>query len=131
LHFPFLHPNICRVKAMDKFNAVLRPGPLSRRRILAAIAVAVVADALQIMLLPFAWTFVQSAVDIVAMVLTVGLLGFHILLLPTFVVEMVPVLDALPTWTACVLAVIAMSKREQNITAPPPARPGDKPTIEI
>ncbi len=117
---------------MDKLNAVLRPGPLSRRRILAAIAVAVVADALQIMLLPFAWTFAQSAVDVVAMVFTVGLLGFHVLLLPTFVVEMVPVLDALPTWTACVLAVIAMSKRDQNKNiSPPSAKPADKPTIEI
>jgi hypothetical protein len=48
--------------------------------------------------------------------------------LPTFVVELVPVLEDLPTWTACVAAVIALRKREQNL--PPPAPPA-KPTIEI
>jgi hypothetical protein len=26
----------------------------------------------------------------------------------------------LPTWTACVIAVIALRKREQNATPPPP-----------
>jgi hypothetical protein len=44
-------------------------------------------------------------------------------------VELVPVLDDLPTWTACTAAVIALRKREQN-NNPPPAPP-DKPVIDI
>ena len=35
------------------------------------------------------------------MILTSWVIGFHFLLLPTFVIELVPVLDDLPTWTAC------------------------------
>ena len=46
------------------------------------------------------------------------MIGFHWLLLPTFVLELVPVLEDLPTWTACVIAVIALRKREQKT---PPA----------
>ena len=97
-----------------------------------ALAVAVVADALQVLLLPFAWTFVESAVDVIAMVLTTWILGFHLLLLPTFVIELVPIVDLIPTWTACVAAVIALRKREQNSSpAPPtPSKPAP-PTIEI
>jgi hypothetical protein len=45
--------------------------------------------------------------------------------LPTFVAELFPIMDMLPTWTACTLAVIAIRKREQH--RPPP----DKPAIEI
>jgi len=92
-----------------------RPPPtLTRRRNLLALAVAAIADGLQILLLPVAWTFAESAVDVVAMALTVRLLGFHFLLLPTFAVELVPVVDTLPTWTACVAAVIFLRSREQK-----------------
>ena len=99
---------------------------------LLALAVAMVADGLQSLLGPLGWVLVDQAIDAVAMVLTIGLLGFHVLLLPTFLVELVPVLDELPTWTACVAAVIALRKREQNSTPTPPIiRPGDKPTIDV
>jgi hypothetical protein len=33
-------------------------------------------------------------------------------------VEFVPLLDELPTWTACVVAVIALRKREQRSSPP-------------
>jgi hypothetical protein len=42
------------------------------------------------------------------------LLGFHLLFLPTFVLEILPVVDVIPTWTACVLAVIAIRRREKR-----------------
>ena len=107
------------MQLLEKLTTGFRPPrPLSRKRRLVALAVAGLADALQLCLLPFAWTFAESAVDVVAMVATVRLLGFHFLLLPTFAVELVPVLDTLPTWTACVLAVIALRKRELR-PAPP------------
>jgi hypothetical protein len=34
------------------------------------------------------------------------LIGFHPLLLPTFVLEFVPLTDMLPTWTGCVALVM-------------------------
>ena len=109
-----------------KLTALLRPPPLTRSRIILALAVAVAADGLQILLLPFAWTLVESAIDVVAMIVTVRILGFHPLLLPTFLIELFPLVDMLPTWTGCVTAVIALRKREPS-TAPPPG----PPTIDI
>ena len=110
---------------LTKLNTRFAPRELSRARIVAAVAAAVVADSLQIILLPVAWTFAQEAIDVVAMALTVGLLGFHLLLLPTFVVELLPLVDALPTWTGCVIAVIALRQHarrvaEQSKLPPPP-----------
>lgn len=113
-----------------KINSAFRVPRLTRPRMFLALAVAVIADALQFILLPIAWTFAESAVDVVAMVLTTWILGFHLLLLPTFVIELVPIADALPTWTACVIAVIALRKRAQN--SPPPSPPPTvRPTVEI
>ena len=120
------------VNLIEQFVPKFPAPKLTRRRIWLAFAVAVIADALQVLLLPFAWTFIESAVDVVAMILTTWILGFHLLLLPTFVVELVPIVDLIPTWTACVAAVIALRKRESNSSpAPPsPAKPLP-PTVEI
>ena len=98
---------------------------LTCARITLALTVAVAADGTQILLGPLGWVFIDQAIDVVAMLLTMWILGFHLLLLPTFVVELVPVADMLPTWTGCVIAVIALRKRE------PPTPPPAKPTIEI
>jgi hypothetical protein len=114
------------VKLVEKINSRFRVPVLTRTRIILALAVALFADGLQLLLGPLGWAFIDQAIDAVAMILTVWILGFHILLLPTFVAELVPVLDDLPTWTACVAAVIALRKREQK---PPPLPP--KPTVEI
>ena len=94
-----------------------------------ALAIAVAADGLQLLLGPLGWAFIDQAIDFVAMILVSWVIGFHILLLPTFIIELVPVLEDLPTWTACTAAVIVLRKREQRPTQPtvPPA----KPTIEI
>jgi hypothetical protein len=97
-------------------------------RIVVALAIAVFADGLQLLLGPFGWAFIDDVIDVIVMILTSWAVGFHWLLLPTFVLELVPLVDDLPTWTACVIAVIVIRKREQRI--PPPAPP-DKPTIEI
>lgn len=91
---------------------------LTRRRAVLALCLAVVADLLQIVLVPVAWTFVQAAIDVVAMLLVLPILGFHLLLLPTFVVEFMPGVDMLPTWTGCVIAVIALKRRDQEKTRP-------------
>jgi hypothetical protein len=97
-----------------------------------AVMIAVVADGLQI---PLQVPPLPQIIDVVAMVLTSALIGFHLLLLPTFVVEFIPGLDMLPTWTGCVLAVIAHRRWEtrnqpqfQEIKPPiiPPAPPPPK-----
>jgi hypothetical protein len=62
------------------------------------------------------------------MIATTAILGFHVLLLPTFALELVPLVQDLPTWTACVAAVIVLRKRRQQ-PPPPPAPVG--PVIDV
>ena len=100
---------------------------LTRSRIKTAYAVAIATDALQFALGPFGWTFVDEILDVVALVATTRLLGFHPLLLPTFILEFVPIMDVLPTWTGCVAIVVATRKKQ-----PPVARDGEQPvTIDV
>ena len=79
-----------------------------------ALAVAVIADGLQLCTGFVGWAGFDEVIDVVAMIMVTWLIGFHILLLPTFMVEMVPVVDELPTWTACVVAVCVLRRREQK-----------------
>jgi len=105
---------------------------LTPARIGMACAVAFLADAFQVMLGPLGWTFIDEILDVGAMIVCTLLLGFHPLLLPTFVIEIVPVIDMLPTWTACVIAVSVLRKRQQQV--PPAAAPspqGSSPVIDI
>jgi hypothetical protein len=102
----------------EKLNRLFRAPPLTRTRILLALAIAVAADGLQLFFGPLGWVLVDQLIDGVAMILVSWVIGFHVLFLPTFVVELVPVLEDLPTWTACVAAVIALRRREKNL---PPA----------
>jgi len=117
------------MKLPEKLATVFRVPKLTRARIVIALAVAVFADGLQFLLGPFGWAFFDQAIDCVAMILISWTIGIHILFLPSFVIELVPVLEDLPTWTACTAAVIALRKREQR-SVPPPIPP-EKPTIEI
>ena len=102
-------------------------GPmLTPSRIRAAYAVALATDILQFALGPFGWVFADEILDVIAMVATTRLVGFHPLLLPTFVVELLPIIDVLPTWTACVALVVAMRKKQ-----PPPHVLGDDDAVTI
>ncbi|MFZ0827716.1 MAG: hypothetical protein WAO02_09870 [Verrucomicrobiia bacterium] len=112
------HPS--QLKLPQKFSRLARAPSLTRLRIILALAIAVVADGLQLMLGPLGWPGADQAIDLLAMGLTSWAIGFHWLLLPTFILELVPVLEDLPTWTACVIAVVVLRKREQK---PPPAGP--------
>jgi hypothetical protein len=111
------------VKLPTSIQQPFRVPLLTRTRIILSLAVAIAADSLQFVLGPLGWTLADQVIDAAAMVLTMWILGFHILLLPTFVVELAPVIEDLPTWTACVTAVIALRKRGQP--AAPPQRPSD------
>jgi hypothetical protein len=107
------------MKFIEKLNVMFCAPKLTRPRIVLALAVAVTADSLQFFLGPIGWAFIDQVIDVVALLLTTGAIGFHLLLLPTFVAEILPVVDMLPTWTACVIAVIALRKRDQNAALPP------------
>src|SRR5215472_2975719 len=95
---------------------------LTRARIGTAYAVAIGTDVLQFALGPFGWVFVDEALDIVAMFAISRAIGFHVLLLPTFAIEFLPVTDMLPTWTGCVALVIGM--RRKQIARPHTPAPG-------
>jgi hypothetical protein len=91
----------------------LRRGWLDRRS-LAALAIALVGDAVQIGLLPFfmegaaaPW---NDALDVAVGAMLITLLGWHVAFLPAFLGELVPVLNLFPTWTAAVVFVLARRK---------------------
>jgi hypothetical protein len=102
----------------------LLPPVLTRRRIWLAYGIAVGADALQFLIAlagPPGW-FLDDAIDVVAMILLTVVLGFHPLFIPTFIAELVPLVDMLPTWTGCTAIVIAL-RRKQPVPEPPPRIP--------
>jgi hypothetical protein len=98
----------------------------------AALLIAILADILQWCLGPIGWAGGDQAIDLVAMACTVWLLGFHPLLLPTALLEFLPVVDWLPTWTGCVLLVIARRKKQQTpaYSEPMPAVVNPPPLLE-
>ena len=89
--------------------------------------VAIVADAIQIVGLPFFWPGAVSPADVVLDVAVAAilyrLLGWHWAFLPTFAAELVPGLDLFPTWTAAVFFVTrkAVRSTEPEILPPGPA----------
>jgi hypothetical protein len=102
--------------------------PLTTTRIRTAYAVAVATDALQLMLGPFGWAFADEILDVLAAIAMWRLLGFHLLLLPTFVVEFLPITDLLPTWTGCVALVIGLRRQQRGAFPEPPA---SGPVIDV
>ena len=49
---------------------------------------------------------------------TTVLLGFHWMLLPSLLMEIVPGLDLIPTWTGCVAFVVWQRKKQQAQSSP-------------
>lgn len=82
---------------------------------MSALAVAVIADGLQLLLGPFGWVFSDQMIDAATMLLMSWLIGFHWLLLPSFALELIPLVDELPTWTACAIAVITLRRRAEKM----------------
>lgn len=96
---------------LENINGRFAPQRLTVVRMAVALAAAVIVDGLQLVfaeLVP-----VPEILDVLAMIATTAALGFHLLLLPTFVIEMVPLVDIAPTWTGCVCAVIILRKRAE------------------
>ncbi len=89
----------------------ISPGPRFR----AALIVAVLADALQLIVFPL---FVEGAespaddiVDLGIGAVLVRLLGWHWEFLPSFLAKLVPGVDLVPFWTLAVASVYRKSKR--------------------
>ena len=85
-----------------------------------ALAVAIVADAIQIVLLPFFVGGVTSPADtvteIAAALILSRVLGWHWAFLPALVAELVPGLDLFPSWTAAVMYVAWDRRIDQPAT---------------
>lgn len=109
-------------------NSLLRVPRLTVPRMALALACATLADGIQLVLGLGGWMLADQLIDCAAMVVLSRCIGFHVLLLPTFIVELIPLVDDLPTWTACAIAVIALRKREQKRPPPPPSGP---PAIDV
>lgn len=93
-----------------------QPSRLTRADIRLAYAIAVTVDIAQLLFGPFGWAGLDEILDAIAMLLVSRLIGFHPLLLPTFVLEFVPLTDMLPTWTGCV-ALVVRARRRQGLVA--------------
>jgi hypothetical protein len=96
---------------MTQDTITILPG--SRFR--AAMILAIIADALQIIIFP---AFVEGALSPAEDVLDFGiaailinLLGWHWEFLPSFLVKLVPGVDLVPFWTIAVVNVYRKSKR--------------------
>jgi hypothetical protein len=103
------------------------PPLLTSGRTWLAYTIAVTTDALQFLLGPVGWAGADEILDVAAAVLMWRVLGFHPLLLPTFLIELLPMADMLPTWTGCAALVIGLRRRQQ-IGRPPP---GAGPVIDV
>jgi hypothetical protein len=97
--------------AMSQDAVTILPG--SRFR--AAMILAIIADALQIVIFPF---FVEGGLSPADDILDFGvgammvhLLGWHWEFLPSFVAKLVPGVDLIPFWTVAVANVYRKSKR--------------------
>ena len=101
------------------------PPRITRSDIRFAYAVGASIDAAQLLLGPFGWEGFDEILDAIAMVVISRLIGFHPLLLPTFVLEFIPAADMLPTWTGCVALVVRSRKRHGVVSDDP------EPAIDV
>jgi hypothetical protein len=96
---------------MPEDAVTISPGP----RFQAAMALAILADALQIVVFPF---FVEGALspaddilDFGIAALLVRLLGWHWEFLPSFFAKLVPGVDLVPCWTIAVANVYRKARQ--------------------
>jgi len=97
--------------AVTHDTVTISPG--SRFR--AAMVLAIVADALQIVIFPLfvegAWSPADDILDFGIAAVLVHLLGWHWEFLPSFLAKLVPGVDLVPFWTMAVANVYRKSKR--------------------
>jgi hypothetical protein len=100
---------------------VISPGPQFRT----AMALAIAADALQLVVFPMfvagALSPVDDVLDLAVGAMMVKLLGWHWEFVPSFFAKLVPGVDLVPLWTMAVANV--WRKAKQEVVVP---RPEDK-----
>ena len=90
---------------------------MTPRRILIARLIAVAVDLAQFALLPAELTPLNNVVDVLTGLAMLVLVGWHWAFLPTFLAELVPFVDLVPSWT---LAVMFATRGQNAPGAPPP-----------
>jgi hypothetical protein len=101
---------------------------LTPNRARAAWIIAILTDAIQLGLIPITGTlstWIDKPLDVLAMIVLWRLLGWHMVLLPTFVVELVPYAELVPTWTLAVWLITR--QRSTGGTNPPKDQPSAGP----
>jgi hypothetical protein len=97
--------------AVTQDAVTISPGSQFR----AAMVLAILADALQIVIFPFfvagAFSPAEDVLDFGVAALLVNLLGWHWEFLPSFLVKLMPGVDLVPFWTMAVANVYRKSKR--------------------
>ena len=96
---------------------------LTPRRIWIARAIAVLVDLSQLALLPAELTPLNNAIDVVTAAVMIALVGWHWAFLPTFLVELVPFVDLVPSWTLAVVIATRGRAVPPPPALPPPAQP--------
>jgi hypothetical protein len=96
---------------------------LTPRRVWIARAVALLVDLVQWGLLPASLTPLNGPIDVAAGLGMVALVGWHWAFLPTFLAELVPFMDLVPTWTLAV----TFATRGRATPAPALPPPGQAP----
>src|SRR6266581_2203501 len=95
---------------------------ITRSRIRVARLIAIGADLLQIGLFPlFGEGFMSplnDILDVVVCLLLTLLIGWHFAFLPSFVLELAPMADVIPTWTIAVLLATRQKQAAARATAP-------------
>lgn len=90
-----------------------------------ARGLALLVDLAQWALLPATLTPLNNAVDVATGLALVALVGWHWAFLPTFLAELVPFVELVPSWTLAVLIAtrgrIAEPPPEVVVSPPPPA----------
>jgi len=112
---------------MTEDTITISPGPSFRT----AMMLAIVADALQIVVFPL---FVQGALSPADDILDLGigaaminLLGWHWEFLPSFLAKLVPGVDLVPFWT---LAVANVYRKTKRIAVTTEESPAEQPKLE-
>jgi hypothetical protein len=97
-----------------------------------AFALALLADALQIVIFPLfvggAFSPAEDALDLCVASILVNLLGWHWEFLPSFLLKLVPGVDLVPFWTIAVVNVYRKSRRTVEMAE---RSHDDKPMLEV
>jgi hypothetical protein len=103
---------------MTEDPIVISPGPQFRT----AMALAIAADALQLVVFPMfvagALSPVDDVLDLAVGAMMVKLLGWHWEFVPSFFAKLVPGIDLVPLWTMAVANVWRKAKQDAVVPRP-------------